>query len=116
MVFLVQLDEFEGGTSAIALFFGEFIPLVDSTLAVLWIALATEGDLAYGLEDYLLLDCHDGSLRTSWLGREQRFVHRQRCELSAREDIFEIIKAFGNMNFLRKLDAVYLVLNKYDLI
>jgi hypothetical protein len=32
---LVQLDELEGGASAIALLFGEFVPLVDSPLAML---------------------------------------------------------------------------------
>jgi hypothetical protein len=39
---LVQLDEFEGGASAIALFLGEFIPFVDSTFPVLDSALATK--------------------------------------------------------------------------
>ena len=32
---LVQLDELEGGTSAIALLFGELVPFVDSTFPVL---------------------------------------------------------------------------------
>jgi len=35
VVFLVQLNEFEGGTSAITLLFGEAVPLVETALAVL---------------------------------------------------------------------------------
>jgi hypothetical protein len=41
-VFLVQLDQFEGSSGSVSLFFGQFVPLIQTTLAM------------------LLLDTHDG--------------------------------------------------------
>jgi hypothetical protein len=37
MVFLVKLDQLEGGAGAVAFFFGELVPFVETAFAVLYV-------------------------------------------------------------------------------
>jgi hypothetical protein len=59
--FLVQLNDFEGGTSTVPLFFGKFVPLVQAAFAV------------------LLLDTHNGEVDRDIRESQIKLYREQKC-------------------------------------